>query len=60
VSAIVGNIQTTGQDVCEKLGELSPLMAASFLAQVSNAAITTMNAGDTITNTITGIQYRRR
>jgi hypothetical protein len=30
--------------VREKLGELSPLMLASFLVQASNAAITTMIA----------------
>jgi MFS family permease len=44
VSATVGYIPTTGQDVREKLGELSPLMLASFLVQASNAAITTMIA----------------
>jgi MFS family permease len=44
MSAIAGNIPTTGLNVREKLGELSPLMLASFLVQVSNAAITTMIA----------------
>jgi hypothetical protein len=44
VSATVGYIPTTGQDVREKLGELFPLMLASFLVQASNAAITTMIA----------------
>jgi MFS family permease len=44
VSVCVGNLPTIGQDVREKLGELSPLMAASFLVQASNAAITTMIA----------------
>jgi hypothetical protein len=42
VSATVGNIPTTGQDVREKLGELFPLMLASFLVQAPNAAITTI------------------
>jgi hypothetical protein len=44
VLAITGNTPTTGQDLREKLAELSPLMAASFLVQASNAAITTMIA----------------
>jgi len=41
VLAITGNTPTTGQYLRTKLGELFLLMAASFLVQASNAAITT-------------------
>jgi MFS family permease len=44
VSTLIGNIPTTGHSVRKKLGELSPLLAASLLVQASNAAITTMIA----------------